>query len=113
MSLPTLPFGGITIAAISLMISITVGGFGAYYELKDGVSSNKALVEIRKQEFDAHVQSENNARAALWKKLDESHKETRDDLKEIRNMLMVPPNQRARVFPNETVMENPAAHGQK
>ncbi len=109
MSLPTVPFGGITIAGLSLLISIAVGGFGAYYDVKNGVLTDRAIADIRKQEFDAHVQAETASRAALWKKLDETHRETRDDLKEIRNMLMVPPERRAQVFPHE----NPALHGQK
>jgi hypothetical protein len=88
-------------AVVIFGVSSLAGGVGAWYNLSGEVRSLSEAAQVRYEELHKHEHSDEENQKAVWNKLNENQKETNEALRDIRQILMVPPGQRAKVFGNQ------------
>ncbi len=85
-------------AVMLFLVTSIAGGVSAWYDLKGDVSKAANTAVTVKMDLDKHETAHALERREILNGMESQHQETLSDLREIRRMLMVPPEQRARKF---------------
>ena len=84
--------------AISLVVGLTISGFGAYYDLKSDVRNLGTVQITHDKEIDEHKSDDRAEFDELKKTIRDNHKELLEGQQKLIDMLLVPPELRARKF---------------